>query len=323
VVLPVVALAGCGPSERVAPAVHPEEPIVAAVVRGDGFLVPYAEYVDGRWQGPAATLAGPGFPAVTDRPSAWFADRMDALGRWRLLTPLGLADHTGGRVDVRVTGPPAELATHCERAWALPTDLPGTPTPAFTVHQNIGVAFSAGGRPLPAAELEMAPAEMDRAIGFLTPYFDAAEAREVERRSREGGDVTRRVGAHVATTPLDVTMLYRVGGSRGMSYYTFEASRSYAPSSGSPMPDCGDATVMTGWMSEDSTGAFVLLSNDIAMINCFRKGTPLVQPMAALAVDGQLFIFTVDRHYEGESYSIVAVTTASADQVLTVYGGGC
>ncbi len=322
VVLPVVALAGCGPSERVAPAVPPEGPIVAAVVRGDGFLVPYAVYVDGLWQGPASIPGGAEFPAVTDRPNAWFADWLDALGRWRLITPLGLADLTGGPVEVQVTGPPVEVGTHCEGAWALPTDLPGTPTPESTVHQNAGMAFSTGTRPLRVAELGPTVDDGDRAVAFLTPYFNSVEAREVNRRGAAGGYEPRRVGVDVARAPLAVTQLYRIAGDGGRAYFVFEASRTY-PRDEDSLPGCDEATVMTGWMSEDASGTLVLLSSDVSLTNCLRKGTPLVQPMAALAVDGQLFIFTVDRHYEGESYSIVAVTTASADQVLTVYGGGC
>jgi hypothetical protein len=38
---------------------------------------------------------------------------------------------------------------------------------------------------------------------------------------------------------------------------------------------------------------------------------------------GRLFVVTVDRHYESESYSIYDVSPGGVSRVLTVDGGGC
>lgn len=313
----VLVLTACGSDVTVVERVG-DGPVMAAVVRSDGYIVPFAAYEDGAWRGPDTEP----YPDLADRPSAWFADRLDRLGRWRLVTPLGLSDLKGDPVPISVTGAPVEVGTHCQRAWALPTDLPGTPTPEFTVHRNVGMAFSVGASPVRPAELAAAPDETDRALRFLAPYFNAAEAQEEQRREASGGYEPRRVGADMATGPLALTHLQRVDGDAGMSYYVFEASRRYAGGPDAP-PGCDEATVMTGWLSGDPSGTLVLLSSDVAMTNCDRTGSARVQPMGALRLDEQLFVLVVERHYEGESYAVVRVDPASATTVLTVYGGGC
>jgi hypothetical protein len=320
--LSAVWAAGCRQADRSASVPVPDGPVVAAVMREDGFLVPFAEYAEARWSGPPSGVAFEPPPAA-DRPQAWFADRLDTLARWRLLTPLRLADLKADPVPVQVTGEPVEVETHCQRAWALPTDLPGTPTPEFTVHRNVGVALSMGARPLRVAELDASADGVDKALAFLTPYFNAAEVREVERRTREGSYDERSTGAAAASAPLDVTMLYRVGGNQGVSYYFFQASRTYMPPADSPAAGCDQVTVMTGWMSEDPGGTFVLLSSGVVMTNCLGGGGPLVQPMAGVELDGRLYVLAVERHDEGESYSIFVLSPASAERVLEVYGGGC
>jgi len=311
----VAGLAACGSAvtnlEPIA-----DGPVVVAMVRGDGFIVPFAVYEDGIWKGPDDQP----HPDLADRATAWFTERLTGLESWRLSTPLGLTDLKGDPIAVSVTGPPVEVGSHCQRVWSLPTDLPGTPAPEFTVHRTIGAAVSAGASPLQVAELDVTLEGMEKATAFLAPHFNAAEAREAARRDASGQYDPRRVGADAAKRPLAVTMLYRVGGTAGMSYYAFEASRTYADSIDAA---CDQATVMTGWLSESASGALALLASDLSMTNCDRKGSPIVQPMAALTLDGHVFVLTVERHYEGESYTVVRVDPGSATTVLTVFGGGC
>jgi hypothetical protein len=35
------------------------------------------------------------------------------------------------------------------------------------------------------------------------------------------------------------------------------------------------------------------------------------------------YVITLERHYEGETYSITEVSAAAVRPILTVYGGGC
>jgi len=313
----LAALSACGAATPDVDSV-PDGPVLAAMVRGDGFIVPFAVYEGGVWRGPDDAP----YPDLSDRATPWFEDRLTGLGRWRLSTPLGLADATGEPIAVSATGPPIEVDSHCQRVWGLSTDLAGTPTPEFTVHRTIGFAFSSGASPLQVAELDVTLDEMGKAVTFLAPYFNGAEAREVARRDATGDYGPRRVGADAATSSLGVTMLYRAGGTGGMSYYGFEAARVYG-SVPDGSPDCLQATVMTGWLSESANGALALLSSDLSMTDCDRKGSPIIEPMAALTLDGQLFVLTIQRHYEGESYAIVRVNPGSATTTLTVFGGGC
>ncbi len=319
-ILPValLSLSACDRSEPEISSADAHGPVVAAVARGDGFIVPFAVYEDGIWRGPDAEPR----PDLADRPAPWFAGRLDALGRWKFVTPLGLADLRDDPLPVTADGPPVEVGSHCTRVWALPTDLAGTPTPEHTVARLVGAAFSGSSVTGQVAELDVTLDEMGKFVTFLTPYFNAEEAREVGRRTASGGYEPRRVGVDVEKTPLAVSSLYRVGGSDGMTYYAFEASRTY-PASTNPLPGCDEATVMTGWISESEYGAFALLASDLSLTNCHRKGSPIVQPMAAIRLDANLFAIVVLRHYEGESYAIVRVNAAAATTVLSVYGGGC
>jgi len=313
----LATLAACGGDDSARLEHAADGPVLAAIVRGDGFIVPFATYAGGVWSGPDAEP----YPDLADRPAPWFADEVDALQRWRLLTPLGLTDAVGDPVPVDVTGAPVEVGTHCQRAWALPTRLPGTSTPEGTVHRDVGVAFTVGARPLLVAEIDVTLDDMNRAVAFLAPYFNAAEVQETRRRDDSGEYEPRRVGSDAASSPLAIRMLSRVGGGGGVSYYAFEASRMY-PAGAGALPGCDEATVMTGWMSESEHGVFALLGSDLHVTNCDRKGSPRIQPVGALTLDGHLFVVVVERHYEGESYAVVRVNPAAATTVLTVYGGG-
>jgi hypothetical protein len=186
----ILGLAACGGSGRGDDeAVEPTGPIVAAVVRGDGVIVPFATFEAGKW-------APPHYSSIAGLAAPWFADRLDALGAWTLQTPLALTDLLGQPLTVRVTGDPVQVASHCERVWGLPTDLPGTPASDHEVHRHVGVAFAGDAAPRAAAH---------KPLTYLGPLFDAAEARAAAERSGRGGYEPRAVGPAVAKTPLAFT----------------------------------------------------------------------------------------------------------------------
>jgi hypothetical protein len=104
--------------------------------------------------------------------------------------------------------------------------------------------------------------------------------------------------------------------------YLFEAVRTYAPVPARPY-DCDELTVMTGWLAEGPLGAFSLLDSETALTDCHRKGSAIVQPMAALELGRHLVVFTIDLHYEGETYSVFQVGPNAVSRALSVSGGGC
>jgi hypothetical protein len=296
-----------------------QEPIVAAVVRSDGLLAPFAVYENGAWHGPEVG----GGETITGLSSAWFAGRLDALRDWRLVTPLGLADLKGDPIPLQATGAPVEAGSHCERVWALPTDLPAQPVRARETPQIVGIAVS---RAVPSQQVAMlapTPPETAKALAFLQPHFDSAEARESARRASNPAYAARPSGAAAAKDPLSFTHISRVGGQEGQSIYLFEAVRTYAGPVERVRATCDDASVMTGWFVEDAAGEFRLLDGTLTMTDCDFKGSARVQPVAMVTLGDRSYVITLERHYEGETYSITEVSAAAVRPILTVYGGGC
>jgi hypothetical protein len=106
--------------------------------------------------------------------------------------------------------------------------------------------------------------------------------------------------------------------------------RTYARPAGHADARCDEASVMTGWFVEDPSGAFRLLAADLTMTDCDRKGSPLIQPLATVMLGDRssaeaerLFVVTLERHYEGETYSITEISPSAVTTILTVHGGGC
>jgi hypothetical protein len=82
-------------------------------------------------------------------------------------------------------------------------------------------------------------------------------------------------------------------------------------------------TVMTGWLGEGQSGALSLVDNGIALTDCDRKGSAVVQPMAVLDFGPRLVVFTIDYDYENETYSVFNVSPAAVARAMSVDGGGC
>jgi hypothetical protein len=322
-----IALVLCGCAGAVDDASMPPPPaasadaFVAGIVRSDGHVVPFAEYAGGTWKGPesvadAGTLEG---DAVQAEP--WFAGRVGELRRWQVVAPLR---PTATRTDPRIantTGPPVSVGDHCLRTWALASDLPGTPTPARVVHTNAAAAFSSDVRSRVVAELAPNAPERALALAVLLPVFDAAERQAADARNSATTVAPLVVGAGHASTSLTLTSLYRAGGRDGWSVYLFEGTRSYPAATRDPA--CSRASVMTGWIAESPAGELRVLSSDVQLTDCDRKGSPIVYPMAGVEVDGRTFVLVVELEYESEAYAVVEIAPDGIREVLKVFAGGC
>lgn len=294
---------------------------MAAVVRSDGFLVPFAVFENGGWHGPDTGSGA----TVAELDAAWFVGRLDSLREWRLVTPLGLADVIGDPILLRVTGEPTEVGTHCQRAWALRVDRADAALSRDNGPQILGAAFSnASGLELtPAAELEPTTEEHSKFMSFLEPEFERAEAREAERRSASPDYEPRATGAANAVTPLALETLYRVAGADGRSIYQFEVSRGYARTARSAVRNCPALSVMTGWMAEGPDGTFSLIAGNVVMTDCLRKTATRVIPIGALRLGGRTFAVTLERHYESDTYAVFEISPNTVAPAVRIQGGGC
>jgi hypothetical protein len=295
---------------------------MVAIARPDGHLVPFATFDGEAWRGPVPGDASAP-PTIADHTTPWFAGSPHPQDGWRVTTPITL---TGSKEDTRtvVTSEGAvQLDAHCQRVWALVSDLMDPATPDEPPSHDLRVAFSGERDGAPTAAIDVTLPDDAGAAAFLFPHFVAAEAREAGRRQVSGEFETRPTGATAAGTPFALSALRYVGRRDGRVLYRFEARRIYPRPPGTPDAGCDLATVMSGWLSEQGSGGFGLISSDLAFTDCDRKGTPIVQPLASMELAGRLFVVTVDRHYESESYSIYDVSPGGVSRVLTVDGGGC
>jgi len=320
--LAVLVAVACGDSEPVSDTPTPiQEPIVAAVVRSDSFLVPFAVFENGDWHGPDAGSGN----TIAELDAAWFVGRLDSLREWRLVTPLGLADVGGDPILLRVTGAPTDIGTHCQRAWAMRVDPADTGLAQDAGPQILGAALSnASGLELtPAAVLDPTPEEHSKLMSFVEPHFERAEAREADRRSASPDYKPRATGAANAVTPLALDALHRVAGVDGTSIYQFEVSRGYPRAARSPMRNCPALSVMTGWMAEAPDGTFRLIAGDVVMTDCLRKGATRVIPIGAVRLGSRTFAVTLERHYESDAYAVLEIAPTTITPAVRIQGGGC
>lgn len=295
---------------------------MVATARPDGHLIPFATFDGEAWRGPVSGEAD-ATATLADQPTPWFAGSQLPRDGWRVITPIAL---TGSKEDAMtaVTAEEAvELDAHCQRVWGLASDLMTPSHPSELPPHGLRVAFSGRSGGAPAAEMDATLPDDASAAAFLFPHFVAAEAGEAGRRQVSGDFDARRTGAAAARTPFALSAIHYVGQRDGRFLYRFEAIRTHPRPAGTANAGCDLATVMTGWLSQQRSGGFELMSSDIAFTDCDRKGTPIVQPLASIELGGGLFVVTVDRHYESESYSIYDVSSGRIRRVLTVDGGGC
>jgi hypothetical protein len=304
-----------------AAAQRPTDRRIAAVVRADGFVIPIAEFVRGSWSNEGATawgLAGD----TTSRPPVWFTRRGPAPSVWSFGSPLGDA------VTIR-TSRIVEIGNHCQKNWALSSDLPATPLRRSEHPRNLGLAVSAT---LPVDAFVTVDKDSDaarRIVAFLTPALNGAEDDEIRRRSERWPEPWPAAEARRGL-PVQIDTIVRTRGAiNGRVLYHVRVVR-IVRRDASPRTHCSESGLNV-WIAEDAwlpptTPDYLrIASTDYSLDGCDsdRKGTTLVTPLGLVTIDGRTFIVSVEHGYEDERYAILDTTGVRVRRVFGAEGGGC
>jgi hypothetical protein len=299
------------------PAESPSERRLAGVLRSDGFVVPFAEEVGGRWTLPGVKAPQDRPPDLADLPAAWFATGSTPPSSWRYVT-------LTGRTGALSTRAAVQARSHCQSVWGLVSDLPAVPLRDGDVHTAAGVATTGQLTLEPFVTLPGDSGEAERLLSWLKPVFDREEeaaAKEAGRRNPPVPPAKEREQRPIAIERI-VRSRSPIGG-RGLYYV--EAVRYLATGRRPGRADgCGLQSFWTGWLSEvPATGELAVVTSHLDLTDCDRKGSASAIPLGLLRSGAEPVVITIDRFWEGEQYSMYATDGKTIRPLVRAYGGGC
>jgi len=320
VVLFLSVLACSTPAPRDSSAAAPPAPRserqLAGLLRSDGFVVPFAEQIDGRWTLPGVSAAPDGTAELADRSAAWFASTAVPSG-WRYVT-------LTGRSGALATSTPVQTRSHCQSIWALASDLRAEPLRESEVHTAAGVATTSGATLEPFVTLPNDSGEAARVRSWLTPLFDRDEQAAATNAPRR--DPPLPTAADRQQQPIAIERIVRSKSAvGGRALYYVEAVRQFETGArrGS-RGDCGPQSFWTGWLSEvPATGELAVITSHLDLTDCDRKGSSLTIPLGLLRSGADVVVITTDRLWESEQYVIYATDGRTMRQLIRAAGGGC
>jgi hypothetical protein len=313
---------GAGERGRAGRGAEPAGPMFAAMLRSDSLVAPFAVYENGAWTAPAAGLTPElGVPLSAFR-MGWFLRDGKPPALWTVRRPPGGLAVEPASLIIRTTGAPREARSHCQAYWAVPTSAPSEALTPGEPHRVTSAALSGMWPVVAPAILNPSAAEAARALAVVAPVFETAEASAVGART--GPDYEpRRTGAAAAKAPLAIRRLTDAGGTAMWHIYAFEARRTYARTGTRARGDCDEATIMTGWLAEDSSGRLTLLGHDVTLTDCDEKGATFIRPQGHADIGGRTWIFVVEHKWESETYAIYLAAETAITRAVGVAAGGC
>jgi hypothetical protein len=298
------------------------ERTMMAVVRSDGFIVPIAEFRDGRWTNDDAQPWGEAGGTV-EPPLAWFLRHGAPPTAWR---HSGVA---GAQATIRTTRA-VVVENHCQKIWALESDVPGTPLRRNEHHRNLGLAVTAGAVVQGFDDVGSDSDLAQRALTALTPILDREEDAEIARLDTRWptgmpAPATRRAqrpvieSIHRARTTIDGRVLFHARLVRTIR--DREA----------PYDRCSQS-ILNAWVASDAAGVGAIaaapleaISTQYILDGCASdaKMSVRVTPLGVVVLAGRTFAAATEHGYEGEQYALLEMVVRTLRRVLVVEGGGC
>lgn len=294
--------------------------LTLGILRGDGVVVPFAEFRDGTWSAPWPKLEeyGEGIDnTLADLPTAWFERHREATNIWYF------GRSAGGRTRLR-TSNLTRVRNHCQENWGLLSDFPGRALGANEHHKNIGVAVDTERRVETPLALSENSIEHQSVSPIIRLFFNKAEDLEASKltgvaRSIHFPSATKRRAVravvsklHRNRSPLD-----------GLTLYHFEAKKEYERPRSATDAGCNTMSVFSGWIMRDRRGELRLLSRQLVVDDCDMKAADYSTFLGLLTVGNRVFMITESHGYEQESYSILELRDTRIIRVLKVFGGAC
>lgn len=285
---------------------------IAAIVRADGTLVPFAQYGTGGWSNPwprprqpaESIYAAPTevFPhSLGELPEPWFRQCGTIPNTWYFWSSSATPTILGVSQVVQVEN-------HSQTNWALLTDLTNR-TPAKGHHRNLGVALNVNQKIEPMIEIKPESTEAADLLPFINQLFDEAETAELKGKAR-------------AQVKMSVTTFYRSNSTVGGEHlYYFEAEKQYRKTSTSRDSECSDVSLFQGWIETSERDGLGLLASRLFLTDCDMKGPSSATPLGIMTLNNETFLFVTEHGWEDESYIILELGNSDLQKVLETFGG--
>ncbi|MCA1613486.1 MAG: hypothetical protein LC800_04875 [Acidobacteria bacterium] len=310
-----------GAEGRVAPPARQHEKwFLAAVLRADGVVVPFATYWHGYWLTPWPAPAG--YPAeensLFDQPAAWFAQDGEFARDWYAGVPKGGAATLRLRASRLV-----EVDNHCGKNWGLMTDYPGA-KPGAGGHGNVGLALSGPGEIVASAKLGPGATGLGPVRALVRRTFDEDEASQLARPDAAQDAKSFPARAARARRAPVITSLHRVELEGGRRLYYFEAERRYPKPRGARDAACENVSALSGTLLQEGRGVPRFVERQFGLSDCDGKWLSCNFPLGLIRDAGREFLIMLEHGYEDESYAIMELLRGGTLRRLRrVEGGGC
>jgi len=287
----------------------PSPRVAVAIVRPDGYIVPFAAYDGQRWTRawPEANEAPDGILSVESIRSIWRENGEPVPKIWRVWPASGAPS-----VEAHVSGAD-DVDAHCSGQIALKTDLPKV---TMEHPLKFGIAVDSSIVAVSTVE-EVRPSDSNWASAERAVLAKFA-ALERAQANRERQQMPREVPEPVA----HIAALYREARSARSLLY-FEAEKKYRTPRDPRDEQCTALTVMTGWLVTTDAGAVSLADPKLFLTDCDAKEFRTVLPLAVIRVSGRSFWVLQEHGYEDETYLIGEVRHGHVRYPIEVNGGGC
>ncbi len=278
-----------------------------AIVRPDGYLVPFATYANGLWERawPAADEENSSDPTFENTPNIWRRHGQSVPSTWHLWPVSGTKP-----TQVRVNGIET-VDAHCVAQVALKTNL----EPIRIDHPGKrGVAIDST-LPLSPVE-EVRPSDT---LWKLAEHSVAPRLAELENQRARAGRI--QVPTGTPSPNVSITALYRESESARSPLY-FIAEKAYRTARTPAEPKCQAVTIMTGWLIH-ADDRLLVRTPRIFLTDCDGIEVRSAEPLAALHLADRLFWILQEHGYEDESYIVAEIAPSGIRYRLSFNGGGC
>lgn len=301
-------------------------------LRGDGTLVPFAQYGNGGWWNPwpkprqiaesiyaespevmnhsLADLSEPWFKQCGQIPTSWFF--------WS----------SAGTFTALRESQVVQVTAHSGTNWGLLTDFPKRIS-KDPLHDVIGVAVTVRQKIEPFIEIETARTQGKEISSFIKQIFDVEETAEIDRMRAERLSAIANLPSLAFSLSSEervkietsLTVLYRSSSVVNGEYvYYFEAEKQYKRRTTSGGPGCNDVSLFQGWISRDERDGLGLMAANFVFTDCDRKGPSTMIPMGLMTLKDQVFLFVREHGWEDESYTILELNQSGLHRVLLTVG---
>lgn len=308
---------------------HEASQFIAGILRGDGTLVPFAQYGNGGWSNPwpSPRRSAEGIYAedthvlphsLGELPEPWFRQCGKIPEPWYFWS---LAAAPAVLTVSRVV----QVENHSQTNWGLLTNFPKQSEEGGH-HRNIGVALSVNEEIEPMIEIKTESVEAVDLLSFIKQLFDEAETAELNKiRAEQLSEIKKSTSFFSlssearAKVKMSITQLRRSKSTlNGKHLYYFEAEKQYENSTD---PGCNDVSLFQGWMEATEHGGLGLMDSRLFLTNCDRKGPSSATPLGIMTLKHEIFLFVSEHGWEDESYVILELSNSGLHKVLETFGG--